>query len=179
MAKPSDVLTRLRGAKYLGSHPNAPGQVENLDIEFTSDGVRLRARKSLIEIPWRTVVELSADDRESVEKRVTGPRLLLLGAFALIAKKERVLSYLAVVDDKGEWLLEVPSLSAIELRAGLSQLLSYVPDGGSHPAETRPSSDSSGATIAERLASLDELKALGLISDVEYSSQRAAIISSL
>ena len=165
-------LTRLRKLKYLGSHERFSGQVEGIDVEFTRAGVALMGKKSLLaEVPWRYVRDLAADDRESVERRITAPRLLLLGAFALIAKKERTLSYLVVRDQDGEWIFEVPGISAIELRSGLVPLHRYVP-----MYEAPPNADQDPAS---RLGRLADLLASGILTQAEHDEQRAAIITSL
>lgn len=178
MPRSKDVLTRLRKAKYLGSHPRVSGHVEGVDVEFTNIGVRLRAKKTSIDIPWTTVTELAALDRDGVERRITAPRLLALGTFALIAKKERSLSYLVIADDRGEWVVEVPGLTSIELKSGLGPLQQFLP--------AQPTEDTASLAIGidnndvgDRLARLDNLLTQGLLTPQEHAAQRQAIISSL
>ena len=171
------VLTRLTKTKYLGSHPRYGGQVDKLTLEFTNTGIRMIAGKSeLGSIQWDAVNEIAADERESVERRVTASRVALLGAFALLAKKERVLSYLVVNDAKGDWIFAIPGLTQMELDAGIRQLHKYV--GGSTPATPETASNING-DVAVRLERLDSLRAQGLITEHEHQSRRAQILDEI
>jgi len=178
--KPGE-LTALRDTTYLGSHPAASGQIEDLDVIFTVDGVSLRRkRKDLGAIPWRNVTSLHAENREGVERRMTAPRLLLLGAWAVVAKKSTILSYLIIADERGNWLFAIPGLSAIELQAGLVGLQAYVPVAAAPlPAPLPPSAIHAAADPATRLEQLAGLRAKGLITDAEFAERRAVILSEL
>jgi len=181
--KPGE-LTALRDTTYLGSHPAASGQIDDLDVVFTVDGISLRRkRKDLGDIPWRNVTSLHAENREGVERRMTAPRLLLLGAWALVAKKSTILSYLIIADDRGSWLFAVPGLSAIELQAGLVGLQAYVPSKpASAPALPPPVAQAALAAPADPAARLEQLAGLrskGLITEAEYDERRAAILNAI
>lgn len=175
---PARVLTRLKKTKYLGSHPRVSGQAQELDVVFTTSGIVFRAgRSTLGERPWSAVVELTADTNEGLEKRLTGPRLLLLGGLAFIAKKETRIAYLIIRDAEGDWIFAVPGLSAIELRSGLVGLQKFVAPRPS-PATQTPAVAAT-ATPAERLQRLADLKADGLITDAEHADRRQAILDTL
>ena len=170
------VLTRLRKAKYLGSHPRVPRQAEDLDLVFTTAGITFQAgRANLGDIPWSSIHELVADTSEGVERRLTGTRLLLLGAFALVAKKETLFSYLIVRDAHGEWIFAIPGLSAIELRSGLNPLRVHVPSRTAQHAQ--PSAPVSSP--ADRLRRLSELAAEGLLTEAEHAAKRQLILDEL
>ena len=93
---------RFFNVTYLGSPPDHAATIESAPLVFTSDGMWLvKGEEGRFFVPWTDIRQLSADEREVVERRVTVPRVFLLGVGAWIAKKERVFAYLAVVDDTG------------------------------------------------------------------------------
>jgi hypothetical protein len=124
----STVLTALRGAEYLGSHPRARRRVAPVDVVFTSDGISMmRGSREFGTLPWQHIGALSAASWESVERRITAPRVMLLGLWALVFRKTSRAAHLVVADDDGEWAFAIPGLSPDELREGLDPLQRYVP----------------------------------------------------
>ena len=184
MAKFQNQLTALRKSTYLGSHPAVSGQASEIDVIFTTEGVVYAAkRRELGSIPWNRIVALEADSREDIDRRITGARLIALGAFALVAKKETTNSYLVITDDRGEWIFRIPGLSSIELRSGLTQLQPYV-SARPAPALAPPSAPAPlppPATTgpAERIQQLKALLDQGLISEAEFAARRTAILDSV
>ena len=182
----TQTLTALRKTKYLGSHPKVSGQVEARDVVFTKSGVVFEAkRKSIGFLPWATIVEVAADSREDIERRLTGTRIVFMGFFALMAKKETKVAYLVIRDNDGDWVFAVPGISAMELRSGLRALQVFVPDSNNTPgvpvaaAFAPPAVGGAADDPAVRLERLDGLLARGLITNDEHSARRAAIIDSL
>jgi hypothetical protein len=47
------------------------------------------------------------------------------------------------------------------------------------PAEAAAARETSGATLADRLRSLNELREAGLVTDAEFASMRAALLDKL
>jgi hypothetical protein len=175
------VVTESGGVKYLGSHPRYSGQAEGLDLEFTEAGLRFsKGRRELGFIGWEHVRDLAADSRDGMEQRITATRVVLLGALALLAKKQRVLSYLIVTDSAGDWMFEVPGLSAIELDAGLRSLQPYVRAAESElPVEPETPVVAELPSVQDRLQRLGTLLETGLITAEEYAQRRTAILDSL
>jgi hypothetical protein len=124
----ANVLTALRGTRYLGSHPRATRPVEDVDIEFTDTGLSMRrGRRQFGAISWDSVTALSAATWESEERRVSWPTVIFFGwLWAWLTRSTTTYSYLTVTDSEGEWAFAVPGLSASELRTGVDALQAYV-----------------------------------------------------
>jgi hypothetical protein len=122
------VLTALRGAEYLGSHPSAPRRFGPVDIVFTTDKIVMtRGRREFGSLPWESLLDLRAATWETVERHITGPRVVLLGLWSLVFRKKTSFSHLIVTDRSGEWAFGVPGIRPDELRAGLGPLRAYLP----------------------------------------------------
>jgi hypothetical protein len=123
------VLTALRNTTYLGSHPRAKRRVLDVDIVFTRHGLSMRRgrRREFGEIPWASIIELSAAAWDTEERRISWPSVLLVGwLWAVLTMRRTTYSYLTVTDAEGEWAFAVPGLSADELRSGVQALQQYV-----------------------------------------------------
>ena len=115
---------RLRGLRYLGGHPAAPSDLDRIDMTFDSVGVRLERRgDELGVVPWNDVIELSAD-AESTTKRMTVPRVWLLGIVAAVFRKRERRVLLRLQDGRGAWVFEVDGISLGDLRAGIDAIRS-------------------------------------------------------
>jgi hypothetical protein len=177
------VLTRLRQARYLGSHPGVSGHADGLTIEFRTDGLRMFAGHNPgIFVPWADVRALDALDLTEVRDHVTASRVLLLGLLAFGAKKRTVQSYLVVTDADGQWIFAVPGLSSVELSSGLRPLLRYVPERPEAPDPLPvyvPEPPEDRLPLADRLSLLDELFESGAITQAERDQQRARLLDSI
>jgi hypothetical protein len=165
------VLTRLKQARYLGSHPRVSGQVGGLTIEFRTDGLRVVARrKPEIFLPWSDVRALDALDASDVDQHAT-------------ARKRTVTSFLVVTDAGGPWIFAIPGLSPVELRSGLQPLQGYVPEPPPEDSQPLPiyvpQEPQDRLPLADRLALLDELLRVGAISQDERDQQRARLLDSI
>lgn len=173
---------RLFRVTYLGSHPDFPAVVEKSQLAFTPDGIWLLKKDNpVIQVLWDDVLALSADSRDVAERRITVTRVLLLGALSLVAKKERVISYLVVTDPDGDWIFAVPNLNSIELHAWVQPLRTWIV-----PAEdildTQHHSDSLPApadVVGARLVTLKDLHAQGVITAEEFATRRTAILNEI
>ena len=169
-----DVLTSLHAMTYLGAHPGAPSRLTGVHIDFTTDGVDVRCGWSALgTLAWSSISQLTVGEWDAVESRITAPRVVLLGAWSLLVPKVTLVSYLIIRDGQGDWVFEVPDLSADELRRGLSRLQRYVP-ASADTEEAHQADD-----VARRLAHVDELKDQGTITDAERSDLRATILRML
>jgi hypothetical protein len=116
MAKQSNgLLTRLHKLTYLGSHPERTGQLEHVTLSFFKAGVQAdgKRRNTMFARGWDELIDLRAEDRESLERKVTGTRFLLMGAWSLAFQKKTVVSYVSVTDASGDWVFAVPELSVM------------------------------------------------------------------
>ena len=189
MAKGSDVLTRLKGITYLGSHPGKPGQQDKVDVTFFTHGVQAdRGRITLMSQRWSEIHDLRAEDREGIERRITAGRLLLVGGWAFVFPRKRGVSYLSVADSGGEWIFSISGLSAMELSSGLRPLQSRIQHRMAEPPTPEPalappvaplSVAPSAPDAAERLQALQGLLDAGLIQADEFAAKRQEIIDSL
>jgi hypothetical protein len=185
MAKSSEVLTRLKDATYLGSHPTRSGQQKKLVVAFLTHGISADFRNAtLMYRSWTDVRELRAEDREGLERRITATRLLGIGLLAVVFPKERTLSYLTIADERGEWIFAVPGLSSIELSSGLRPLYSRFQKslGGSRSTALSTGPEAIQAPvndIAARLQRLQDLYESGLVQQAEFAAKRQEIIDSL
>ena len=190
----SDQLTALRRTRYLGSHPSAAGQVDDVDIIFTRHEIRLRPRRKRETeriVPWADVIALTADSYEHVEQHLRTLDVLLLGPLALFSRDRTVHSFLILTDVKGEWIFAVPKLSHVELRAGLGPLQQLVPseplpiaDGAMAdqpvgPQDEQQTPDPSRLNPADRLREVTKLHRAGILSTEEYEMKRSQLIEEL
>lgn len=187
LATEQQSLLTFKKTMYLGSHPHVPEQITDVEIQFNVDGLALRRDGIAVSMVfWSAVAELSADDRDTVSKRVTVARLLLLGRLSFLAKKETTVSYLIVRDESGEWIFGVPGMSSIELYSRLGPLQTFVtplrrPASFEPPqavAEIVPAATNSIDPEA-RLIRLASMRDRGLITDTEYAERRLAILGEL
>lgn len=173
-----NLLTKLKRAEYLGSHPRLTGRTTKVTVEFYDVGIRLAVGSdSLADIAWSEIIALEADDREHLESRVTASRVLLVGLFALAIPKTKMGAYLVIEVADGAYVLFIPGLTSVELHAGLGPLQPFVPDRG--PELSPPESASRPEDIGARLTRLDALHAQGLVSSEEYSQKRRQILDEI
>jgi len=190
----SDQLTALRRTRYLGSHRSSPGQIEDVDIIFTRDEIRMRPRRrpeSQRVVSWDDVLSLKADSYEEIERHVSAIDVLTIGPLAAFTQDRTVYSFLILEDTNGEWIFAVPNLSHIELRAGLGPLQQLVPQSRLPAAdafvveelEGPQDGDQSGSapqpSASDRLREVTKLHRAGLLTTEEYEAKRAQLIDEL
>jgi hypothetical protein len=138
-------------------------------------GVRIVGkREPLGLLPWESVRALTADSRESLERRFGNGSIALIGVVAILANQ--TVSYVVVEDDQGRWVFAVPGLSAIELSSGLTHLQKFVPERREPPA---PPTQAPADGVADRLRRLEALRLEGVITEPEYHDRRNAILADL
>ena len=112
----------LRSLRYLGGHPSAPSELDRVDVFFDVDGIEFkRKHERLGSIPWDEVTDLSAD-AESTTRRMTVPRVWLLGVFAALFPTRERHVLLRVSDRRGPWMFEVSGIRLGELRKGIAKI---------------------------------------------------------
>jgi hypothetical protein len=185
--------------RYLGGHParESPTQAglkidESGVVMFPAIGMTFRPGKGRFEEPWSNVTELAAEGPDQVASRFTATRLFLGGPLALAFKKKEKVGYVAVRGGFGEFLFEVKGKTPIELRAKLAPWASQVT--ASEPAtETDAEPVDQPAVVAEpadepvaaseqdkkiaRLQALADLHERGALTDEEFASEKARILS--
>jgi len=180
------AMSALKGVTYLGSHPRHTGTVESLTVAFGPSGFSMAAYdEPWQQLYWDQIRSVAAATQESVERRITATRVLLLGAIGLFAKKERIVSYLIVGDDDGEWMFAVSGVSAMALRAWTQPAEARVTRDRATILPPPPVGASTGSMLSSadeieaRLARIDTLRDRGVITADEHATQRAAIVAGL
>lgn len=159
---------------YLGGHPRWPDPVQRGSAGLDLDGFAIWASfgRLVLEVDADEIVSLEVDGPTEVQKRVTVPRVLALGLFALAVPKRERLAYLVATLSDGEVILEVRSMDAMELRAFIQ------PFNANH--ETRANDRlPAPRSVRERLLELNALRDEELISDAEYEARRQSILSDI
>ena len=160
--------------RYLGSHARLVGERQELDLVVTPREVHILSNRNevLYRIDGSALKNVEVDDRESIEERLTAGRILVLGVFALLAKKTRIFSYLTIEDNEGLWVFEVPDVKAVELAAISRRVQQEL-----HSSSSKNLAEVS--KVADRLATLSELWEQGLISEAEYVARRQSILDEI
>lgn len=118
-------LTSIRGTEYLGSHPGAPTSLPDVDVVFSTAGVRFERRgEELGALDWSEVTALSVDGTHTT-RRPTFPRFVVFGLLGALFQRRTDTALLRVETTGGPWVFGVDDLSATELRAGLEPLGRY------------------------------------------------------
>lgn len=118
-------LTSIRGTEYLGSHPSAPSSLPDVDLVFTTVGVRFeRKSDKLGSLTWNDVTDIAVDGTHTTRK-MSVPRVWLFGLFAALFQRRTDTALVRISTDDGDWVFGVDDLTADELRAGLAKLRRY------------------------------------------------------
>ena len=176
--------TRLTNATYMNSHPRCHVTVEHIDLDFDAQRVVASVYgEPFLDLPWTTIRSISADSRESIERRITATRVVLLGALALFATKQTVVSYLVITDDQGEWIFAIPKMTSVELHAWTQPWRANAASAQpSLPPPTLVPIPSGAPTVDDlehRLRTLDTLLERGVITSAEHGQRRAQILSEI
>ncbi len=185
-----DAFARFDEVKYLGSHPKVEGVFDSLKLGFFPDrvGMFTPKGKETVFVPAPDLRGLDVMDHDELESKVTFGRVLVLGAFALLAKKTRRSAFLEIRDPDGEWIFAVAGMSAVELesamrpirpRYGLPATGSGASGAGSASVPPPAGIAEDQGRVADRLRHLDGLRADGVISEMEHAEQRARILADL
>ncbi len=168
-------LTITYWRALLGGHPQRADPVKRGAVWMHDDGVSIldSAGLSALEFGIDDLRSAEVDGPSEVQKRVTVPRVLALGIIALAVPKKERLSYLVLDTTDGEAIVEVHSMSAMELRAAIQPFVKLI---GNPKPPSREASRVERATVRARLLELGGLHDEGLISDEEFSARRAAVL---
>jgi hypothetical protein len=168
----------LEPAVYLGGHPQRSAPVKRAAVWVHEAGVSVldSAGRTALEFDLEDLKAVEADGPSEVQKRVTVPRILALGVIALAVPKKERLAYLVLDTNAGEAIIEVHSMSAMELRAAIQPLVKLV----TTPKTPSPQpSNAKSVTVRDRLLELKSLHDDRLIDDEEHAARRAAILDEI
>lgn len=172
-------FVHLDRATYLGGHPRHPEPVPNAIVTVLSGVINVRDSdgQSGFSFAASEITSIEVDGPMEVQKRVTVPRVLALGVYALAVPKAERLSYLVINTIEREAIVEVRSLTSMELRAALQPMagLLLAPSA----AEKLSEHERAQASPRDRLLELKGLHDEGLISDDEYESRRERVMDNL
>jgi hypothetical protein len=133
----------------------------------------------LLSIPWNEVSEIEVDDATEIQRkdRIEQHRYGFFGGMfnempvARLKENKKKNLYLAIISDKGSFLLEVPSADAMTLKGKLLLTQSKRKTAAPSSAESRASSDP-----AEQLRKLGELRDAGVLTEEEFSAKKADLL---
>ncbi|CCM64663.1 MAG TPA: hypothetical protein DEG13_15130 [Candidatus Microthrix parvicella] len=176
-------ISRLRKVRYLGSHSKIPRQKDRLDLTFFPAGISIsEGRNPGVRLSWASIKRVDVLDQDQVTEQITATRVMLLGALAVVAKKSMTNSFIEIEDADGVWILAVPGLSFVELKAGLIPILErYLPHQAAaiavrpEPPRTMPAQPDPAARLQRAAAMFEQ----GLLTPEEYQTIRAGIIADL
>jgi len=160
----------LIGCHYSGAKTKS--EVGNL--EATAGGLQYNGGVfgSKVTIPWHTISDIEISTQST--KRVTAGRVLAVGVFALVAKKNETYTYVHITASNSVWSFATKSPQPKVLAAMkpvLDALNSRVQSPPPAPVAAPPSS------VADELAKLAKLKADGLLTEEEFAAQKARLLS--
>ena len=117
----------LDRANYLGGHPDWVTPAGECTLIFEDEGFFVTVNDSpAILRDWEDVTGMATEGPTEARRRVTVTRALTIGLIALAVPKTERLAYLVITDIDGEFIFEVTSHTAIELRAALQPYNRYL-----------------------------------------------------
>jgi len=134
-----------------------------------------------VALRWPEILGFRAEDENAITERLTAPRVLFLGPWALLAPKKEAKSFLTVSLPEGGLTLAVLGTNVYALRQLVENIHRWtgVPILPSSPS-ARPGSDGvPSGSVPARLQQLQELLDAELISEAEYEQRREAILDSI
>jgi hypothetical protein len=175
-----DVTERGPQRRYgdvaaLGGLPGQEHPRSGVRLVVNDDGIAVDADKArLALLRWDAISGFAVEGPTEARKRVTVTRILALGVFALAVPKAESVSYLIVsLPGDREAAFEIRGVGPHQARADLLPFTSKV------AGQLADTPVAAGDDLKSRLLRLEDLRSEGLISDDEYSEQRARILSEL
>lgn len=151
-------------------------------------GFELKMFKSLLKASWDEVADIECGGPESMQKRITATRLVMLGPLALAARKKtgEAFAYIELLDGRSV-VLKFPKKSEPQVRAIFAPYRNSFAGGLANPAfydpNEAPASPSAPAVATAPLDPLDRLKKLaelrdaGILTEDEFREQKAKILA--
>jgi hypothetical protein len=160
-------VVHLRG-EYLGGIRGLAGQLVAVAIDDA--GVHLAATVrpwwQIAVVAWSDVKAARTEGHEEVRQRVTVPRLMTLGSYALAVPRDEISScaYLTLETAGGEVILRFQGITPQALRLRLGDRLTAV-------------SGSAGGGLVDDLARLAGLHAAGALTDQEFAAAKQLLLN--
>ena len=167
----------------LGCHfSGARNSKETGNLEATATGLYYKAvLGTKVTIPWQVIQDIEVSTQST--RRATVGRAVALGVFALAAKKNETFTYVHVSDRNTVWSFAIKAPQGKVLAAMGPVLVAFnnraLP--GPQPPQPVPQEAStvpSMPLVADELAKLAKLKADGVLTEEEFSAQKARLLSS-
>jgi hypothetical protein len=162
-------------AKYLGGHPDL---LDEKDGYITVNGQGLFFNDSLtfdyIFIPAEKISQAEFKTGEQIAKNAFFSRLLALGGFSFAFNKntrdKRMYLTVAHYENEIETTVLFESNNASKLASALAKVRQDY-------AKNNPKELNGDVPVAELIKQISELKALGMLTDVEYSEKKRDLLS--
>lgn len=172
---PTKALPKPVLVDFLGGPDN---EAEKANVQLVFDAVGCHVKSTLgasrLDFPWESVVALSVEGADALQKRITVTRMVLVGLFALAWKKKEQSSFFVIETQDGEYIFSSRQLSVQQLRAHLATVLA------GFKGSDATSMESTGASaVADRIRQLAALHEDGLISVEEFEEKRRQLLGEL
>jgi hypothetical protein len=174
--------------QYLGGYALYPRKtMTQLSVEFDGYGVALKSgvlRHVKTFIPWSDMTGIAVDGMLDAQRQRSLARAVEFGVLGGLAGKKVKSSYLMVGTMLGDLVFHAEKMTAPELQARLSPIAG--PAQHLITARRRPApapapspSPAPGAEIPDQIARMAELHQQGILTDEEFASKKAELLSRL
>jgi len=130
-------------------------------------------------VPNSQIKDVVIEGKDDVNRRVTVTRLLAVGIFAFALKKKNKdqEAYITLeLTDGQEVILFVDNKAPMALRAKLAKVISAVKQANV-ASQAQPVQQVTQSSVADELAKLASLKEQGVLSQAEFDSEKAKVLS--
>jgi hypothetical protein len=151
-------------------------RTKQCNLVIDSSGLTFSKFKPFAVYSWNNVKSVTIEGPDAVQKRITASRLLLMGPFALAAKKKTGEAFVFLALKGGsEVIFKFPKKSEPEVKAIFApfrKLITELESLTNEGDESAPKED-----IVEKIKKLAELRDQGLISDDEFATKKTDLLN--
>lgn len=168
----------LGECRYLGGIKSQPSAIGSVRTVVRAPGIEVGP----IPLPWRVVFDVWVYGPDTASSRVTVPRVLLLGVFALAVPKATKQSFLVIETEHGQGVIECFSLTSAELASQIElvrqPLLARQRERDRHAATPTSAAPSHHGrdVLVDQIRQLAALRDDGLITDREFEEKKAELL---
>lgn len=185
MAGPSDRGVALFGVQVHQVQWLDGDRERECSLIMDNAGFELKAFKSLFKASWDEVVDIECGGPESMQKRITATRLVMIGPLALAARKKtgEAFAFIELVDGRSV-VVKFPKKSEPQVRAIFAPYRSSFAGGAANPVFSDPSQEPASPVAQavsvdplDRLQKLVALRDAGALTEDEFRDQKAKILA--
>jgi hypothetical protein len=160
---------------YLGGWSEHPKGHSDNQLEIDAAGLRYKGFKTILLIPWDQVEAIEVEGPDQASKRVSAGRVMMIGVFALAAKKSVKSAVLTITMKSGEQaVFQTHEWMALDLKAKLSPVLSQLRQ---LPAATPSATPAPALSSADEIRKLAELRDAGILTEAEFQAKKAELLA--